>query len=288
MSKQQNYHADLSQSPSKLKLSDTSSPVSSSSPKAVNKATHRVDMATHAFMLARRYQLDLYEVNLVLKELQMVPCALPNGGIEVAKFKFFLQRVFGCQQVPDEISEEAYEECLAHDGPLDVDKFLLWYRNNMFASVASMTADRHMRRNDDIIASVARRHDISLIQAGRIKQEFCRFDADGSGEIDFPEFCQMMGRLMGTNTPGDIPPDRMQRFWKEIDFDGNGTVDFEEFTNWYMKYFPDEQSGGIQEAFYASYSPDVQRKRFLQEAQRVEQKLLTPAGSRGWSAWSVG
>eukprot|EP00930_Biecheleria_cincta_P093352 TRINITY_DN8364_c0_g2_i1.p1 TRINITY_DN8364_c0_g2~~TRINITY_DN8364_c0_g2_i1.p1 ORF type:complete len:384 (+),score=71.63 TRINITY_DN8364_c0_g2_i1:44-1153(+) len=279
-SKKQSCHAGQL---SKLVLSNA--PSVASSPKPAHKSSHRVDMATQAFMLSRRYRLDLHEVNLVLKELQKVPRALPDGGIEMTDFKNFLQQVLGCQSVPDEMSAHAYRECLAHDGHLDADKFLVWYRNNMFASVASMTADRQMRQKDDLIASVARKYDISLIEAGRIKQKFVQFDMDGSGEIDFPEFCQMLSNLMGLATPGDIPLDRLSRFWNEIDVDGNGTVDFEEFTNWYVKYFRDEQSEGIQEAFYASYSPDVQRSRFVQEAQRAEQNRFALAGNRGWANW---
>jgi hypothetical protein len=179
---------------------------------------------------------------------------------------------------------EAYRECLAHDGLIDADQFLLWYRNNMFASVASMTADRQMQQKDDLIASVARRHDISLIEAGRIEQKFRQFDLDRSGGIDFAEFCQMMSNLMGLASSADIPSNRMHRFWNEIDADSNGTVDFQEFTNWYVKYFPDEQSGGIQEAFYASYSPDVQRSKNVQEAQRAGENRLACAGSRGWAS----
>lgn len=141
-----------------------------------------------------------------------------------------------------------------------------------------------MKQKDDLIASVAKRHDISVIEAGRIQQKFCQFDLDKSGEIEFPEFCQMMSNLMGVASSGDIPSNRMHRFWNEIDADGNGTVDFEEFTNWYLKYFPDEQSGGIQEAFYASYSPDVQRRKTVHEAQRAEENRLARAGSRGWAS----
>eukprot|EP00930_Biecheleria_cincta_P067476 TRINITY_DN5409_c0_g1_i5.p1 TRINITY_DN5409_c0_g1~~TRINITY_DN5409_c0_g1_i5.p1 ORF type:complete len:194 (-),score=32.30 TRINITY_DN5409_c0_g1_i5:291-872(-) len=132
-----------------------------------------------------------------------------------------------------------------------------------FTSVAFMTADRRMRESDDLIASIARKHDISRVEAGRVKQKFDEFDLDGSGEIEYGEFRKVMASLMGMVDLGDIPPDRMNRFWKEIDRDQSGSVDFKEFTDWFLKYFPEGHSGGVVEAFYASYSPDVQRTRAL-------------------------
>jgi hypothetical protein len=185
--------------------------------------------------------------------------------MDVAHFKTFLKVIFDVKHIPDIIWEKAYEASLASDGSVDVDKFLLWYRDNMFTSVAFLMADKKTRENDDLIASVARKHCISRVEAGRIKWKFDEFDVDGSGEIEFGEFCQMMASLMGIVDLTDIPPDRMNRFWKEIDADQSGSVDFMEFTDWFLKYFPsDGQPGSVVESFYASYSPDVQRTRWLQ------------------------
>lgn len=237
--------------------------------RSTKKGSHRVDLRTQALTISRRYKIDFHEVHFALKALKKVPCARPNGGMEVMHFKRFLQLLFEAKHIPDVVWEGAYTQSRARDGPLDVDKFFLWYRNSMFTSVAFMMADREMRENDDLIASVARRHAISRIEAGRIKQKFDEFDLDGSGEIGFDEFRKMMASLMCMSDLSDVPPDRMNRFWKEIDSDQSGSVDFQEFTDWFLKYFPDGQSGGVVEAFYASYSPDVLRTRALHAEDQV-------------------
>jgi len=129
-----------------------------------------------------------------------------------------------------------------------------------------------------LVDSLARKHNISSVDLDKIKKRFDQFDTDKSGEIEFDEFELMMGKLLGLGKPGDLPRERLERFWKEIDKDGSGSVDFSEFTEWYLKYFSNSEAGGPLQAFYASFSPDVQRRNTSStEAANVNAPAPAPA-----------
>lgn len=242
----------------------------SATPAKLPDAAKKVDLQTQAFTLSRRLNLDFHEVSYMIKELQKAPCKLPNGGMEKNVFETFLMRVFEVKHIPTEHVHSAYTETKAGDGEVDVEKLLLWYRDNMFTFVASMNADQEKQQSSDLVKQVAQKHGMSEVDLDKIKKKFDMYDTDKSGEIEFDEFEQMMGNLLGLKDPGDLPAERMNRFWREIDVDGSGSVDFGEFVEWYTKYFSDG-SGGPLEAFYGSYSPDVQRSKKLEHDENAAQ-----------------
>jgi hypothetical protein len=235
----------------------------SAGPARLPEAAKKLDVQTQAFTLARRYNLDFHEVSYMIKQLQKSPCNLPNGGMEKATFETFLMRLFEVKHIPQEHVHSAYTETRAGVGEPDVEKLLLWYRDNMFTFVASLNADQEKQQSADLVKEIAQKHGLSEVDLDKIKQKFDTFDTDKSGEIEFDEFEQMMGSLLGLKEPSDLPVERMNRFWREIDVDGSGSVDFGEFVEWYTKYFSDG-SGGPLEAFYGSFNPDVQRSKKLE------------------------
>lgn len=52
-------------------------------------------------------------------------------------------------------------------------------------------------------------------------------DVDGSGELDFDEFANKLGPLLGKN----LTRDQIAQLFMKIDADAGGTVDWDEFTN---------------------------------------------------------
>lgn len=231
-------------------------------PAKLPDATRKIDLPTRAFTLSRRLNLDLHEVSYMLRELQKTPCKLPNGGIEKPVFESYLKKIFEVKYIPTEHVHSAYTATKAGTGEPDDEKLLLWYRDNMFTFVASMNADQEKQQSSDLVKQVAQKHNMSEVDVDKIKKKFDFYDTDKSGEIEFDEFEKMMGSLLGLKDPGDLPAERMNRFWREIDVDGSGSVDFGEFVEWYTKYFSDG-SGGPLEAFYGSFNPDVQRSKKL-------------------------
>ena len=43
---------------------------------------------------------------------------------------------------------------------------------------------------------------------------------------------QVIRGILKVSDPSDVPPRRLERYWREIDLDCSGTVDFEEFVIW--------------------------------------------------------
>merc|ERR1712224_510930 len=105
------------------------------------------------------------------------------------------------------------------------------------------------------LRELAQRMDLNICDVEAIEREYQRFDDDGSGEIEFPEFRALLCELLKAK-PEDIPERRMQQLWGEIDADKSGCVDFEEFLEWYTKYFFDggqNIGGNPMEQFYAGF-----------------------------------
>ena len=66
---------------------------------------------------------------------------------------------------------------------------------------------------------------------------FNRFDADGSGAIEYPEFEPLLKCILTGGKDINFDPSKkmIAQFWVDIDEDGEGTISFEEFFNWIMR-----------------------------------------------------
>ena len=56
-----------------------------------------------------------------------------------------------------------------------------------------------------------------------------QFDTDGSGQIEFPEFCNMMAMKMSGNGGGDEDEELIRMAFRVLDKDGSGTITSKEF-----------------------------------------------------------
>lgn len=214
-----------------------------------------VDVSAHAWKLARQLNLDHHEVKFALDTLQSAAWSEKNGGMDLATFRGCLLKIFDRQDISDGVLHAAYEDCGVGEGPVEPRRFVSWYRDHLF----SLGCEGGSRLTLDL----AKKHHCSCMDLDRVKMKFDHFDTDKSGVIEYSEFEKMIFSLLHCSK-NDLPDCRMQRFWHELDQDGNGVVDFQEFTEWYLKYFALAQLGGPIEAFYASFSPDVQRASNLE------------------------
>lgn len=216
--------------------------------------------------LSKRHKLEFHEVKWFLSALQNTRPDAEHGAMTLATFDKFLQKVLDVNSVNDESLQGAYTQCSASSGPLDVDRFLQWYKTNMFTVVAPLTADSTKWKTEELIRTIAEKFHLRVVEVGVIHKLFEKYDTNKSGEIEYDEFEAMMRNLIGVSDATDLPKDRMSRFWNEIDIDQSGAVDFDEFTTWYLKYFTSRNPhGDVLEAFYASYSPDVQRSKHVED-----------------------
>eukprot|EP00440_Ansanella_granifera_P022011 gb/GFBE01023897.1/.p1 GENE.gb/GFBE01023897.1/~~gb/GFBE01023897.1/.p1 ORF type:complete len:376 (+),score=67.46 gb/GFBE01023897.1/:1-1128(+) len=228
-----------------------------------------VDFSTQSLILSRRMNLDFHEVKFALKELHAAETR-EDGSMGHSAFRHMLQRVFDVSHVADELLESAYNDCKAGEGPLPAERFLCWYRDNMFTFVNAMTASGDAYQSHVTVQELARKFGTSPVELDRVKAKFDLFDLDKSGLIEYDEFEQMMFQLLNCSSKSDLPKNRMLRFWSEIDRDGSGSVDFEEFTQWWLKYFALSDQGGPIQAFYASFMPDVQRANTVLAEEKKE------------------
>mmetsp|Transcript_10696 Transcript_10696/g.25246 ORF Transcript_10696/g.25246 Transcript_10696/m.25246 type:complete len:372 (+) Transcript_10696:36-1151(+) len=229
-----------------------------------------MDVNTEALMLSRELRLDFSEVRNVVQELRAEDRRLANGGMAEDVFRSCLERLFGV--LADRKVQEAYAEAYVAEGPINMRRFMAWYRANIFA--LSKTAKGP--DSDYLTLELAKKYHCSCLDLDKVKLKFDQFDLDKSGFIDEQEFESMIYQLLGCTGKTDLPSSRLQRFWNEADKDKDGVIDFEEFTEWYMKYFAQAAKDGPIEAFYASYMPDVQRQHTLESKAVSKDRLLVP------------
>ncbi|CAJ1336478.1 unnamed protein product [Effrenium voratum] len=231
-----------------------------------------MDVNTEALMLSRELRLDFSEVRNVVQELRAEDRRLANGGMaDEDVFRSCLERLFGV--LADRKVQEAYAEAYVAEGPINMRRFMAWYRANIFA--LSKTAKGP--DSDYLTLELAKKtYHCSCLDLDKVKLKFDQFDLDKSGFIDEQEFESMIYQLLGCTGKTDLPSSRLQRFWNEADKDKDGVIDFEEFTEWYMKYFAQAAKDGPIEAFYASYMPDVQRQHTLESKAVSKDRLLVP------------
>jgi len=90
------------------------------------------------------------------------------------------------------------------------------------------------------LRDLAAQFDLEYDKVEEIHKEFKRWDANGSGDIEYNEFLQLMTKLLAVNDTSCLVGSRMEKFFREIDIDSSGKIELEEFVKWYSKYFTGE------------------------------------------------
>lgn len=134
-------------------------------------------------------------------------------------------------QVTDDMCRRCFKICDRDgSGSIDVEEFCLWYAAESFSMEMMLDEDQQQVRRFAI------KHSIPILDIDRYKTYFDKFDLDGSGEIDYSEFCQLITILWKIPKGLEIPESRLKTFWKMADLDGSGLLEFEEFVLFYRKY----------------------------------------------------
>lgn len=175
-----------------------------------------------------------------------------DGKLDLEEFELLLRSMLkeqysNVKEMPRELFARADRSA---DGEIDFSEFLQWFTMHAFLEKMLMPPAQQKVRG------LARKWEIPLDVVEHIHKEFCRYDTDSSGSIEYEEFKKLLYTLLKIPTGLDLPNSRVVAFWKEIDIDGSGYVDFEEFLSWYRRYF-DCQGGSTYmvspiEQFYAS------------------------------------
>merc|ERR1739841_399698 len=100
-----------------------------------------------------------------------------------------------------------------------------------------------------------------------LKLQFDRADTNGDGLIDYPEFAQLLNRLLGAPKDRNLIPDsRLRSFWMQLCDKARGDVDFRKFIPWYFGCFHSNGS-------FTSQSPLVNFYRAVRPFPGIGQSL---------------
>jgi len=117
------------------------------------------------------------------------------------------------------------------DGSIDFQEFTSWYNDRSFEEYMNLSEE------EIEVRKIGKRLGVSAADMDFYKTQYDKYDADGSGLIDFDEFRELLYTLMKVPRSLGIPESRINHFWNEADLDGSGEVDLEEFVVFYKKYF---------------------------------------------------
>ncbi|CAE7351850.1 unnamed protein product [Symbiodinium sp. CCMP2592] len=112
---------------------------------------------------------------------------------------------------------------------MDVQEFAIWYSSFCFAE--EVTVKPEVRETREL----ARQMGLEIGQIEQFKVAFDRYDEDGSGEIEFEEFSNMVQELLKIPHGQELPHDRLMTMWRSADMQQKGCLDFREFCFFYFR-----------------------------------------------------
>lgn len=134
-----------------------------------------------------------------------------------------------------------------------------------------------------------REQGIDLIHAEEIRAKFDLWDHDGSGEIDYPEFKEVLKTLLHAKDVKDIPENRCMHFWTEVDTDQSGKISLFEFVVWFYHLFFSEEVTrsrhnpshrlSTAERFYATLGQRRANQSIVRPHQQTDQQERRTLGS---------
>eukprot|EP00928_Gymnodinium_smaydae_P023438 TRINITY_DN19348_c0_g1_i1.p1 TRINITY_DN19348_c0_g1~~TRINITY_DN19348_c0_g1_i1.p1 ORF type:complete len:363 (+),score=77.35 TRINITY_DN19348_c0_g1_i1:115-1203(+) len=175
-------------------------------------------------LLARAHKLPMSEVKRVATSLIKISV---DGIPAEEAFAGWLSRVFEVRDVGENtelVSEMRNLAVAFKHGTLvyrlvTLHKYLKFLSAHMYNEVGRLVGDGSSGATSAPAMVIA-----------KVRQEFAIFDADGSGEIDFEEFKQLLPVVAKVK---HLSEEQIYKLWEECDTDGGGTVDFNEFLAWY-------------------------------------------------------
>lgn len=114
-------------------------------------------------------------------------------------------------------------------GYIDIEEFAIWYSSFCFAE--EVTVRPQVRQTREL----ARQMGLEIWAIEKFRVAFDKYDADGSGEIEFDEFSDMVQELLKIPTGHELPHDRLMTMWRTADVQQKGYLDFREFCFFYCR-----------------------------------------------------
>ncbi|CAK9049624.1 unnamed protein product [Durusdinium trenchii] len=114
-------------------------------------------------------------------------------------------------------------------GFIDIEEFAIWYSSFCFAE--EVTVRPQVRQTREL----ARQMGLEIWAIEKFRVAFDKYDADGSGEIEFDEFSDMVQELLKIPNGHELPHDRLMTMWRTADITQKGYLDFREFCFFYVR-----------------------------------------------------
>eukprot|EP00438_Fugacium_kawagutii_P026248 Skav233563 [mRNA] locus=scaffold563:660781:661975:- [translate_table: standard] len=114
-------------------------------------------------------------------------------------------------------------------GFMAVEEFAIWYSSFCFAEEVSVEPQVRQTRE------LARFMGLEIWAIEKFRVAFDKYDADGSGEIEFDEFSDMVQELLKIPSGHELPYDRLMTMWRTADMNQKGFLDFREFCFFYVR-----------------------------------------------------
>lgn len=198
-----------------------------------NWLTASVRFAKHHKLPLRQVQKDVWDFRAMDTD--------GDGKISMEQFTKFLAAKCSpslLEEMETFIEMEGEKADVDGSGDIDLEEYLLWNHNNAFREDFCGLKESELN-----LRELARDMDLSFREVEDIRDVFNRFDRDGSGSIDKPEFRQVIMELFKTKNESDVMEARFERYWKEADKTKEGGIELEEFIHWYLKYFKTPDGG---------------------------------------------
>lgn len=96
----------------------------------------------------------------------------------------------------------------------------------------------HTTATERMCRRYAHEYDLSEREVQDIFREYSKADEDGTGTIERAEFEDLLPKLHGVNSKMDLPPSRLEFFWRQADENSDDKINFEEFLVWWSKKSP--------------------------------------------------
>jgi Ca2+-binding EF-hand superfamily protein len=182
-----------------------------------------IKTAAALFMqFAKPQDAPLLQMNLDKTSFQSVMCIMCD--------------VDNAEDLCPELVKTAFETCdRDHGGEIDIKEFVIWHAANCFNMNVCVP------KETQAVRALAAKHGLTYHDIERYQVAYKKFDADGSGLIEFDEFTNLLNKLLKIPKGQSLPKERVKNLWMKADADGSGEIDFEEFVVFYMQYFDDRE-----------------------------------------------
>ena len=191
--------------------------------------------------LAKDVNMKVEEV-VAIKEVFDSFDADGTGTLELEEFQNVAMGVVSSQLQTAQAKQRVRQLCERNftmmdsdgSGSLDFEEFLRWYSSRSFSESLLLTDYEREIRN------LAKSCGLDANTVDKVKEYFDAADTDGSGNIQYTEFAEVLPRMLKLPMGVDLPESRTRHFWSEADANHDDTIVFSEFLTWWCKYLTKE------------------------------------------------